>query len=117
MQLYVEVIDYDPAFGHDFIDKIAADFTVTSLDSLSTSVSYTGAQGSIFSIGKTLTCSTNYYGALCATYCVAQDTDQNGHYTCNTADGSFICRNGYTGSDCRTRELFVCLFVGGIFIC
>ena len=107
MQLYIVVTDYDPLFGNDFIDKVAADFTVTSLDSLSTEISYTGAQGSLFTIGKTLTCSTNYYGTLCATYCLAQDSDQNGHYTCNTADGSFNCRNGYTGSDCKTREFVI----------
>nr|APZ81095.1 Delta [Oopsacas minuta] len=102
MQIYVEVWDYDIAFGNDFIDKFVVDFTVTSLNTLSTSRTFTGAQGSVMTIGKTLTCSNNYYGTLCSTFCVEHDNNVDGHYTCNPDDGSFVCLNGYTGSGCLT---------------
>ena len=39
-------------------------------------------------------CEQDYYGADCTTFCLAQDDDVNGHYTCNS-DGSIQCRDGF----------------------
>ena len=43
-----------------------------------------------------LYCNTNYYGSYCSVYCVAQDTNTNGHYTCHSRTGSKVCRSGRT---------------------
>ncbi len=40
----------------------------------------------------------NYYGPLCATYCLAQDS-ATGHDTCDSS-GAKVCMNGYTGAAC-----------------
>ena len=106
IQLFVVVYDADSISGNDLIDRFVIDFSVTSSSSLSTISTFTGTYGSIMTVSKTLTCSANYYGSLCSTFCVAQNSDALGHYTCNPNDGSFVCNNGYSGSDCKTREFY-----------
>ena len=39
-------------------------------------------------------CQQDYYGVDCTTFCLAQNDDVNGHYTCNS-DGSIQCREGF----------------------
>ena len=39
-------------------------------------------------------CEQDYYGADCTTFCLAQNDDVNGYYTCNS-DGSIQCREGF----------------------
>ena len=104
MQLYVQVEDGDSISANDLMDRFAIDFTVTSSSSLSSYVTFTGIYGSTITVSKTLTCSANYYNSLCNMYCVAQNSDALGHYTCNPNDGSFVCNSGYSGNDCKTRE-------------
>jgi len=41
-----------------------------------------------------LYCDANYYSSACSVYCVAQDSDTRGHYTCDPVTGSRICRPG-----------------------
>ena len=55
-------------------------------------------------------CDANYYGTDCNTYCVARD-DSGGHYTCDKDTGTKICRTGWRGSSCLTRELFLVPFI------
>ena len=104
MQLFVIVSDEDTISGNDLIDRFVIDFTVTSSSSLASISTFTGSFSSIMTVSKTLTCSANYYGSLCRTYCVPQNSDAQGHYTCNPNDGSLVCDNGYSGSSCKTRE-------------
>ncbi|KAK6998227.1 delta-like protein D [Biomphalaria glabrata] len=49
-------------------------------------------------------CEKNYYGAKCSDLCRPRD-DQFGHYTCS-ANGSFVCMDGWDGRYCDTA---VCL--------
>lgn len=50
-------------------------------------------------------CDPNYHGSDCATYCVATDSVNGGHYTCDS-NGQKICNNGYSNpaNNCLTRE-------------
>ena len=52
-------------------------------------------------------CQINYYGRNCATFCEAQNDGVNGHYTCNSTDGSVQCRAGYEnpGNNCKDSKL------------
>ena len=56
-------------------------------------------------LSYSITCQTNFYGRDCATFCIAQNDDNNGHYTCNS-DGSLQCRDGYENpsNNCRDRK-------------
>ena len=63
-------------------------------------------------------CQPNFYGRNCATFCVAQNDDVNGHYTCNSADGSIQCRHGYKNpsNNCRDSKLVNYNYVQAYFI-
>jgi len=41
-----------------------------------------------------LYCDDNYYSSDCSVYCVANDTDADGHYTCDPITGNITCRPG-----------------------
>jgi len=41
-----------------------------------------------------LYCDADYYSSDCSVYCVANDTDIAGHYTCDPITGNIICRPG-----------------------
>jgi len=41
-----------------------------------------------------LYCDANYYSSDCSVYCVASDTDADGHYTCDPTTGNIVCRPG-----------------------
>ena len=47
----------------------------------------------------------DFYGADCATFCLAQNDDVNGYYTCNS-DGSIQCREDFNNpsSNCTEGE-------------
>ena len=50
-------------------------------------------------------CQQDYYGADCTTFCLNQNDDVNGYYTCNS-DGSIQCREGFKNpsSNCTEGE-------------
>ena len=52
-------------------------------------------------------CQQDYYGADCGTFCVAQNDDVNGHYTCNRRNGSIQCLEGFENrsNNCRDSKL------------
>ena len=41
-----------------------------------------------------LYCDANYYSSDCSVYCVANNTNAGGHYTCDPATGNIVCRPG-----------------------
>ncbi|XP_045185141.2 uncharacterized protein LOC123543133 [Mercenaria mercenaria] len=45
-------------------------------------------------------CLQNEHGPNC-TYCVARDTCEEGHFTCDVRTGNKICLPGYQGQNCR----------------
>ena len=58
-----------------------------------------------FRIRVRLFCQQNYYASDCNVYCVQQNDNTNGHYTCGS-DGAKICNNGYSNpsGNCLTRK-------------
>ena len=49
-----------------------------------------------------LYCSKNYFGSNCENYC---DETKNDFYTCDLDTGDRICREGFIGDDCQTRNI------------
>ena len=49
-----------------------------------------------------VTCSENFYGPNCTTFCIPMDTVQ-GHYTCDQ-DGEIVCNAGYTNTSTNCME-------------
>ena len=47
----------------------------------------------------------NYYGQDCTVFCEPQDSNTNGHYTCDRLTGSKVCLPGYKGTDCIQGSL------------
>ena len=45
-------------------------------------------------ISYRLLCSEHYYGKECSVYCKAQDSDEDGHFTCDE-QGNVVCNDGY----------------------
>ena len=94
-QLYVEVNDQDSPFGSEFelIDEVKVQLPGTPGAVPSQTV--TGTYGIVsLTLSYSLTCTQNYYGPNCSTYCVPSDNSM-GHYNCNTSTGSKICLPGY----------------------
>jgi len=54
-----------------------------------------------------LYCDANYYSSDCSVYCVAKDTDAEGHYTCDPATGRIICRSGMLSARIMTNLLLL----------
>ena len=54
-----------------------------------------------------LYCDANYYSSDCSVYCVAKDTDAEGHYTCDPATGRIICRSGMLSARLMTNLLLL----------
>jgi hypothetical protein len=52
-------------------------------------------------------CNNYYFGPTCSVNCVAQNSDNNGHYTCDPNTGAKICLSGYTdpSTDCTQKTL------------
>ena len=51
-----------------------------------------------FVVSLRVTCTENFFGSDCATFCVERD-DELGHFTCDR-EGNIVCREGYTGENC-----------------
>ena len=52
-----------------------------------------------------VTCSSDYYGSDCNTYCVSGNDSTMGYYTCGP-NGERVCRQGWSipTAGCLTRE-------------
>ena len=104
--MYVRAMDED-RFGDDFLDDIFITRTlqVSNINVFTEVMEYTGHNNKV-TVGMSfrVRCQNNYYGADCDTFCVAQDDDENGHYTCNS-DGSIQCKEGFedASNECRDR--------------
>ena len=99
---YDRDIDYD-----DLLDYIFIEMALTESNEYTTIEEFTGEMNKV-SVNMTfrvMMCQENYYGADCATFCLAQGDDVNGNYTCNS-DGSIQCRDGFENpsNNCRDSE-------------
>ncbi len=79
----------------DHVDDVYADVTLSPSSSFTSWRTYNGDHGNAaITLRFKVTCSSNYYGRDCATYCVRTDTSR-GHYTCGSS-GQKICLPGWT---------------------
>ena len=46
-------------------------------------------------------CEDDFYGDNCSVFCVAQNSNLNGFFTCDEEDGSRICLLDYYGESCN----------------
>ena len=104
VQLYVEVYDIDDG-ADDHVDDVYVEINLDPNTQFTTATNFYGNNGnSRISLSFRVTCTANYYGTDCATYCVPTD-DASGHYTCDQGSGARICLSGWSGSDCNIRKL------------
>ena len=104
----------DPA---DIIDIFFIDVVMSNTNSPSFSdrMTFTGIYNNgNFEMSFRLSCTENYYGQDCTTFCIERDSDL-GHYTCGS-DGRFVCREGYEepSTNCTRCVSTICGSSGAI---
>ena len=112
-QLYIKAKDSDGGLivdlinGDDDLDDIFIDRTLEVSSNFTELEAYTGELNRVtVQMRFRVMCQRDYYGADCSIFCVAQDDDVSGHYTCNS-DGSFQCLEGFINpqNNCRDSKL------------
>ena len=100
-QLYIKARDSDAGLivdlinGDDDLDNIFIDQTLEVNSGFTQLEEYTGLLNRVtIQMRLRVMCQQDYYGADRGTFCVAQNDDMNGHYTCNS-DGSIQCLEGF----------------------
>ena len=108
-QLFIRARDEDKPIGSDDdLDDIFINQSIQPNTGYSQVTEYLGNSEKVsVHLRYQIYCQPNYYGTNCATFCVAQNDNMNGHYTCNNADGSIQCRDGYENpsNNCRDSKL------------
>ena len=103
--MYVEARD-DDLIGDSDLDDIFINRRLEVNTGFTEIEAYSGNSNRVtIQMSFRVMCQENYYGADCATFCMAQDDNENGHYTCNS-DGSIQCRDGFENpsNNCRDSE-------------
>ena len=102
-QLFIAVMDSDDNFlgsligGDEYVDSIFIKRSLQPNGSFSAPQSYRGTyQRGTISLSFRVSCTENFYGPNCATFC-----EPNDNYTCGT-NGSIVCRPNHYGSQCAT---------------
>ena len=113
-QLYIKARDFDdgliidlPIDTDDDLDDIFINRALEVNTSFTAMEEYTGILNRVsVQMRFRVTCQQDYYGADCSTFCVAQNDDLNGYYTCNS-DGSIQCLEDFENpqNNCRDSEL------------
>ena len=102
-QMYIRAYDEDLDFD-DHLDDIFIEMELVESNNFTTAREFHGDMNKV-SVNMTfrvMMCQENFYGTNCDTFCLAQDDDMNGHYTCDD-DGTILCRPGFenTSNNCR----------------
>ena len=109
-QLYMDAKDSDPGSSRDdSVDHIIIDQRVEANTGFTEMKNFSGINDRVsFRARFRVTCQQDYYGARCDTYCVAQNDDRNGHYTCNS-NGSIRCLEGFENpnNNCSDSKLIM----------
>eukprot|EP00118_Oscarella_pearsei_P016898 m.164851 g.164851 ORF g.164851 m.164851 type:complete len:777 (+) comp38886_c2_seq46:48-2378(+) len=84
----------------DFVDALRASIRQAGISSVWTSLALKGTYSKFLNVKWRVQCKASYYGD-CSVQCVPQDSDQKGHYTCDSL-GRRACRSGWQGAHCRT---------------
>jgi len=95
VQLYITVTDENGSIFPDvLVDKFFINVNVSVGQGISRPTFFSGDEGiGEIQLGFRVTCTENFYGSDCVTFCVERDDDL-GHYTCDS-EGNIICREGY----------------------
>ena len=99
MELFVRVDDVDPPEEDNLNrdDTLVAIFIIpvnaTQINKSPTIFRDIKFQGSFLGLSFNMTCSLNFYGKDCTSFCV-QRNDAFGHYVCGK-EGNFECLTGY----------------------
>ncbi len=107
LQFLIRVTDLDDN-PDDHVDNIYVDMSISPSSSFTSWRTYVGDyKNSRISLQFRVTCSSNYYGSNCATYCIGINNSR-GHYTC-AWDGRKMCLSGWSdpSRNCLTRELLI----------
>ena len=110
--MFIRARDEDNPGNDDDLDDIFINTSLQLNADYSTARDYTGRNNRVIvHMRFRVSCQTNFYGQDCDTFCVPQDDDINGHYTCNS-DGSIMCLDGYEHpeNNCRDSKC-VCVHV------
>ena len=112
-QLYIKARDSDTGLitnlinSDDDLDDIFIDQALEVNSGFTAMERYTGILDRVsLQMRFRVMCQQDYYGADCSTFCVAQNDNVNGHYTCNS-DGSIQCLEGFENpsNNCRDSKL------------
>ena len=90
------------------VDDVYIEKTLAPSPSFTSEEWYSGEYGNAeIRLSFRVQCVDNFYGSDCGTYCVATDSDIDGHYVCGSG-GEKICSPADQWSDlgnnCLTRE-------------
>ena len=110
--MYIRAFDEDPV-DDDHLDNIFINMELSESSNFTAVQEFTGEMNKVtVSMTFRVMCQENFYGTNCATFCVAQNDDQNGHYTCN-GDGSIQCLPGFenTINNCTDGEYYMDVIV------
>ena len=81
------------------VDRFIINQNITVGENFSTSTNHSGEFNfGHFVLSFRVTCTENFFGSDCATFCVERDNEL-GHFTCDS-EGNIVCREGYTGENC-----------------
>lgn len=94
----------------DFLDNIFIEMELERSSNFTEVREFHGDMNAVsVNISFRVMCQDNFYGSSCDTFCLAQDDDVDGHYTCNS-DGTIQCLSGFenTSNSCRDGMLSHC---------
>ena len=105
-QFYTEAKDSDSGIsGDDDIDDIVINKALEVNTNYTEMETFTGILNRVsFRARFRVMCQQDYYGADCGTFCVAQNDNVNGHYTCNRRNGSIQCLEGFENPNNNCRD-------------
>ena len=88
----------------DYVDEIYVNNVVHPSKNFTSVNATTGRyQRGIITTSFRLTCSPNWYGQDCGTFCVAPS---NTKFACNDDDGTLVCLKGWSGRNCTKGMIF-----------
>ena len=115
--MFIQAFDDDSgASSPDHLDNIIANANLAVDTGFSPVRTVSGSRVTI-NMQFRVDCATNFFGSDCSVFCVPQDDDVNGHFTCDPTDGSRVCLSDFYGPECLTFCLAANDETNGFFTC
>ena len=102
--MFIRAYDQDIDFD-DHLDNIFIEMELAESSNFTTVQVFTGVMNKVsvqMNFRGTM-CQENFYGPNCDIFCLAQDDNESGHYTCSY-DGSIQCLPGFENIDNNCRD-------------